>query len=60
MRYSYNASIGACEKSVEWEGSLALLWEMINQLLTLDVITYSAEIKALGNGNKWEGTLVLL
>ena len=48
------------EKGKQWEGALGLLQEMVHQLLTPNVVSWSAAISACEKGKQWEGALGLL
>ena len=52
--------ISARDKGKQWEGALALLQEMVHQLLTPDVVSWNAAISACEKGKQWEGALGLL
>ncbi|CAK0831140.1 unnamed protein product, partial [Prorocentrum cordatum] len=59
-RVSYNAGISACEKGEQWHRALALLSEMREAKLELDVISYNAGISACEKGEQWQRALALL
>ena len=54
---SYNATISACEKGMQWEKALALFYEMKGVGLVPTVISYNSVISALGKGRQWEKAL---
>ena len=55
----YRAATSACEKVRQWQKALALLWELLDQELELQVISYSSAIIAGAEGQPWQNVLAL-
>ena len=55
-----SAAISGSGQGEQWERFSGLLWEMVHQLLTLTVVSWSAVIGACGKGEQWEEVLELL
>ncbi|CAK0858309.1 unnamed protein product [Prorocentrum cordatum] len=59
-RLSANTGISACGKGEQWQRALALLSEMREAKLELNVFSYSGGISACGKGKQWQRALALL
>ena len=50
---TYNATISACEKGLQWIIAVLLLREVRECVLQPDLTTYNATISACENGQQW-------
>ena len=57
---TYNAGISACENGEQWQRAAALLSEMWDTRLELNVISYNAGISTCEKGEQWQRALALL
>eukprot|EP00438_Fugacium_kawagutii_P014705 Skav221095 [mRNA] locus=scaffold4552:98960:105434:- [translate_table: standard] len=55
-----SAAISTCGKSSEWTEAIAILQELIEVKLELDVVPFSAAINACAKGQEWLPALLIL
>ncbi|CAJ1386836.1 unnamed protein product [Effrenium voratum] len=59
-KFSFGATLSACEKSAQWPTALDLLQEMARLAVELDVINCSAALSACEKAKEWRWALQLM
>ncbi|CAJ1390413.1 unnamed protein product [Effrenium voratum] len=57
---TYNSAVSACEEGGNWELALALMAEMQEVVLRMDIITYNSAISAAEKCGRWQEAVALL